>query len=285
MVLREMINCSLQLRRTELRKAYATLGEADGSGITDEMIERERQDLLAADAIFCPNSFVKESVTAYGVPESRCIETSYGWGADRLVRGGRVVPDDGTFTVAFVGTVDVRKGAPVLLQAWAKSGVKGRLLIAGSISPYVSKRFKHILSRQDIILLGHVRDVGSVYRSADIFCFPTWEEGGPQVTLEAMSAGAVPIVTPMGTAGAFSAEDEVGIIVDPGKVDALAAALCLLAEDSAKLDQLKQRARNRATHYTWEAVGVRRRGELLARREIWADAREFLSDRASRKTA
>jgi glycosyltransferase involved in cell wall biosynthesis len=273
MVVREMINCSLELRRRELRKAYAALGEADGSGITDEMIERERQDLLAADAIFCPNRFVTTSVLEYGVAKTSCIETSYGWGADRLGSGSRVVPDDGTFTVAFVGTLDVRKGAPLVLEAWVRSKINGRLLLAGIANPQVVRRFAHILRRPDVVQLGYVEDVGSVYRSADVFCCPTWEEGGPQVTFEAMSVGAVPVVTPMGTAGAFSADDDVGIVVPPGDVEALAGALCALASDRERLGHLSQRAKARAADYTWERVGESRRRSLVAHRRVWIDTR------------
>lgn len=273
MVAREMINCTLQLRREELRKAYAALGEADGSGITDEMIERERVALLAVDGIFCPNPFVKQSVIRYGVAETKCIESSYGWDIHRLGTTSRVVADRSVFTVAFVGTIDVRKGVPVLLDAWVKSGIRGRLLLAGNIQPEIQRRYASLLRRDDIISLGYVRDVGSVYRSADVFCFPTWEEGGPQVTLEAMSAGAVPVVTPMGTAGAFGENDDIGVVVPPGDIDALSSALRALAEDGERLAYLRDRCRARACEYTWELVGRRRRNALLARRDSWLAGR------------
>lgn len=272
MVVREMINCSLMLRRTELRKAYAALGEPDGSGISDDMIAQERQELLAADAVFCPNPFVKQSIIDYGVPAVNCIDTSYGWAGDRLHTEERVVPDDGIFTVAFVGTIDVRKGAPVLLEAWARAKIRGRLLLAGRMR-LQGRRYQELLNRQDIVQLGHVGDVGSVYRSADVFCFPSWEEGGPQVTLEAMSMGAVPLVTPMGTSGVFSQQDDVGIVVPPGDVNALSDALRTLAADRERLRYLQGRARERAADYTWERVGRRRRERLLVHRERWLQTR------------
>ena len=272
MVAREMINCSMLRSRTELRKAYAALGEPDGSGITDEMIELERQDLFAADVIFCPNQFVKESVVDYGIPAEKCIETSYGWGADRLNTTGRVVPEDGVFTVAFVGTLDVRKGAPLLLKAWATAKIPGRLLLAGRMR-LEEKRYQAVLSRPDVVRLGYVSDIGSVYRSADVLCFPSWEEGGPQVTFEAMSMGVVPVVTPMGTGGAFRQSDDVGIVVPPGDVEALSSALCALASDKERLSYLKNRARDRAAEYTWQRVGQRRREQLLLHRERWLRSR------------
>lgn len=269
MVVREMINCTLELRREELRKAYAALGEADRSGISNDMVEQERCDLLAADAVFCPNPYVKQSVLRYGVPEEKCIESSYGWSSDRMGSTSRALSSESIFTVAFVGTIDVRKGVPVLLEAWIRSGVRGRLILAGVVHPEIKARYAEVLKRKDIVNLGYVQDVGSVYRSADVFCFPTWEEGGPQVTLEAMSAGAVPVVTPMGTAGAFEENQDFGIVIPPGDIDALSGALCELADDTERLAFLKSRCKARAREYTWELVGARRRARLVARRKEW----------------
>lgn len=269
MVVREMINCTLRLRRTELTKAYVAMGMPDLSGITDEMIERERRDLLAADAIFCPNPFVRGSLMDYGVPQSRCLETSYGWNADRLAKSGDRIPPTGQFTVAFVGTINVRKGAPVLLEAWVRSGIDGRLLLAGATQPEIERRYVEVLRREDVVRLGYVADIGSVYRAADVFCFPSWEEGGPQVTIEAMSAGAVPVVTPMGTAGVFAAGEDAGIVIPPGDVEALSGALRDLARDRGRLLHMKEQAKKRAAEFTWEKVAHRRRGQLVAAREAW----------------
>jgi glycosyltransferase involved in cell wall biosynthesis len=269
MVAREMINCTMGLRRLQLRRAYALLGLPDGSGISDDDIEREARDLRAADVVFCPNPFVKASVIAAGVPASRCLDTSYGWSPQRMDGSTRAVPDDGSFTVAFAGTADVRKGVPTLLQAWVESGVKGRLLMAGRIHPEISRHFGAVLERPDVHVLGHVHDVGAVYRSAHVFCFPTWEEGGPLVTLEAMSQGCVPVVTEMGSSGAFTASDEVGLIVADGDVQALARALRLLADSPDLRRRLSANARERAQRYRWEVVGQQRRDALVRHRDAW----------------
>lgn len=272
MIVREMINCTLARRRAELRKAYGQLGMPDGSGISDEMIEAERQELLRCDAVFCPNRFVVESVVAAGVPADRCIPTSYGWGRDRMTGDSRAVADDGRFTACFVGTVDVRKGAPVLLDAWTRSGVDGRLLLAGEISPEIQQRYAHVLARPDVVCLGWVEDVSAVYRSADVFCFPSWEEGGPLVVFEAMAAGVVPIVSPMGSGGAFSASEGIGVEVPAGDVDAFAGAIVSLASDRQKLAEMKRQAQRRAHEFTWGLVGMRRRRALVRLRRQWRGA-------------
>lgn len=269
MVAREMINCTLKKRRSQLAAAYNLLGLADGSGISDQDIETERQDLLSVDVIFCPNPQVKASVVDYGFPESNCIDTSYGWETSRLAQKNSPIKNQHSFTVAFVGTVDIRKGAPWMLEAWKKAGIQGQLLLAGRISNEVESLYQEILSREDVVCLGHVDNIGEIYEKADVFCMPTWEEGGPLVTLEAMSAGCVPVVTDMGSAGAFTEYEEIGIVVPPGDVDAICKAFQLLSSDRDKLKIYSERAANRALNYTWEKVGAKRREKLKIQRENW----------------
>lgn len=268
-VVREMINCSLAKRREELRKAYRLFNRSTYNGIKDLDIENEKQQLLSADIVFCPSRFVKESVMAYGVPETKCIECSYGWSPIRLKGKGKLLPKGDGVTVLFAGTVDVRKGAPILLEAWVKSGVRGRLILAGRMSDEVKSHCVSWLNRDDVVCLGHVEDIGSIYRSADIFCIPTWEEGGPIVTIEAMSQGLPVIVTPMGTSGIFSEDDGVGRIVPPGDVNALADAIRLLADDEVLRKKMGRLAQQRAMSYTWDQVAKRRLNPLLARRNEW----------------
>ena len=263
-VVREMINCTMSRRREELRRAYGLIGQPDGSNITDADIAQEQADLLAADAVFCPNDFVVESVLAYGVPPERCIKTSYGWTEDRINGNSGELPKPPGLNLLFVGSADVRKGFPWLLEAWVRAGIEGRLMIAGFIDPKVRADYAAILSRTDVVDLGYVRDVGAVYRSADAFCFPTWEEGGPMVTIEAMGAGLPCIVTPMGSAGIVSERSGGALIVNPGDVDSIAAAIRRLASDSECRLAMGRRAREIAADYTWQHVG-KRRGEAIVR--------------------
>jgi glycosyltransferase involved in cell wall biosynthesis len=138
------------------------------------------------------------------------------------------------------------------------------LLIAGTIDAKIRSSYASILSRPDVLELGYVRDIGAVYRSADVFCFPSWEEGGPMVTIEAMAAGLPCIVTPMGSAGIVSEQTGGALIVEPGDANAIAGAMRRLAADQEARAALGRRARDIAASYTWEQVG-QRRGEALVR--------------------
>ena len=267
LVVREMINCTLRRRRDELRRAYELLGLPDESGITDADIELEQASLLSADAVFCPNECVHESVMAYGVAPERCIRTSYGWSPERINASAEPPSKAPGTTFLFVGTADVRKGFPCLLEAWAAANVDGRLVVAGVIEPLLQKRYAHILSRPDVVSLGYVRDIGAVYRSADVFCFPSWEEGGPMVTIEAMGAGLPCIVTQMGGSGIVSGPADGAIVVAPGDVRAIAEAMRRFSADAEARLEMGRAARRTAAAYTWQQVGKRRSDALVRLRE------------------
>ena len=267
LVVREMINCTLRRRRDELRRAYDLLGLPDESGITDTDIDLEQASLLSADAVFCPNECVHESVMAYGVPAERCIRTSYGWSPGRINASSEPPPRAPGTTFLFVGTADVRKGFPCLLEAWAAANVEGRLVVAGVIEPSLQERYAHILSRPEVEPLGYVRDIGAVYRSADVFCFPSWEEGGPMVTIEAMGAGLPCIVTQMGGSGIVSGPADGAIVVGPGDVEAIAVAMRELSADLEARLEMGRAARRTAEGYTWQRVGQRRSDALVRLRE------------------
>jgi glycosyltransferase involved in cell wall biosynthesis len=271
-VVREMINCTQERRRVELRRAYDLLGWPDGSGITDDQVEREAESLQACDAVYCPSRQVRESVIAAGVDDDACLSASYGW-SERRIRSTppQVRRASGDVTVLFVGTVDVRKGVPWLLKAWSKAKLRGRLLLAGPVSAEVANGCGDLLSQPNVQCLGHVQDVASVYDAADMFVLPTWEEGAPLVTLEAMAAGLPCITTAMGTAGAVT--DQEGVLVEPGDVDALAGAMARLAADPELRRELGGNARACAQEFTWDKVGRRRFERLAAKRERWSPSR------------
>jgi glycosyltransferase involved in cell wall biosynthesis len=164
-------------------------------------------------------------------------------------------------TFAFVGSVCVRKGAHLLMDYWVRSGVKGKLLLAGALEPSIERLCKKFLSRDDITVLGFVKDVGAVYRSADVLAFPTLEEGSPLVTYEAAGCGLVIVTTPMGSAGII--QDGInGYVLDPYDGDAWIEAFRTLAASHELREHLGSAARRSAEQATWAHAG-QQRGKLL----------------------
>lgn len=230
LTVREMINCCMATAKPILDRAYRRVGLSPAHSISESAAEAERAELALYDYIFASNPCAEDSLIEAGIDRGRILQTTFGWEPARFV--GNTAPQrNPTFRALFVGTACVRKGIPELLEAWAKSGVQGELLIVGDVEPCLAQRLDDAAANHSVTLVPFTSNLGDLYRSCDVFVFPTLEEGGPQVTLEAGGCGLPVITTPMG-ASRLVESGRNGLVVQPGDVDELAAALATLATDT-----------------------------------------------------
>jgi glycosyltransferase involved in cell wall biosynthesis len=225
-------------------------------------VDREIRIAEAVDHIFCPSPLVEASLLENGVPAQKVLKASYGWDPARLAGNHTLLPSNDGLTAVFVGAICVRKGAHLLLDYWARSEVKGRLVLAGEMEPIIKEKCANLLARDDVTVLDYFRDVGSLYRSADIFVFPSLEEGGPQVTYEACGCGLPVLTTPMG-AGRIVRHEREGIVLDPYDASGWIAALRALAEDVKLRRNMSSAASVRAQHFMWATVARQRQQQVM----------------------
>jgi glycosyltransferase involved in cell wall biosynthesis len=261
-VFREMVNCHRGTAKLILDEAYKRVGVAPCHTITDDSVAAEQEALAAVDYVFCPNPMVEASLLENGLPASKMLSASYGWDPTRFRRSNKLLgPCDG-ITAVFAGIICVRKGAHLLLDYWARSKTRGRLVLAGAMESTIKEKCAQLLARDDVVVLDFVQDVGALYRSADIFVFPSLEEGGPQVTYEACGCGLPVITTPMG-AGRIVRQNREGFVLDPYDSASWIAAIRALAEDADRRRAMGTAAIIRAQSFHWGAVGHRRRQQVL----------------------
>ena len=262
-VFRDMVNCHVATAKRILDEAYEKLGVAPGHGISSQSVQQEQQGLDAVDYIFCPSASVKASLLENDVPAGKLLETSRGWDPARFSGSHRLLPPSEGLTAVFVGSLCVRKGVHLLLDYWARSGVKGRLVLAGEMEAIIKEKCADLLDRDDVIVLDYFRDIGSLYRSADIFVLATLEEGSPRVTYEACGCGLPVITTPMG-AGPVVRHNREGFVIDPNDRDGWIAAIRTLAEDIELRRTMAKAAAERAQSFVWSKVAARRRRLILS---------------------
>ncbi len=108
-------------------------------------------------------------------------------------------------------------------------------------------------AQDGIELLGRVTDIGAFWGGAHIACLPSLGgEGLPRSLLEAAACGR-PIVTTKTPGCADFVRGDIGVLVEPGDVDALAAGLARLAGDPALRRRMGEAGRARVeAHYTLE---------------------------------
>jgi glycosyltransferase involved in cell wall biosynthesis len=160
---------------------------------------------------------------------------------------------DRPLEVAYLGRLAVNKGILDSIEAIGmlrERGIDVHLTIAGSGA--AEQQISRAIDTGR--LADRVRLAGALYgdakqrlwQRADVFAFPTYHrEGLPYALLEAMAAGAVPVVSPVGAIPDVMQHEVHGLFVPAHDPQALAAALERLATDRRLLHRLALAARKR----------------------------------------
>lgn len=170
--------------------------------------------------------------------------------------------DAHTLCVGYLGRIEAEKGMEELLEACRalkedtvgcqptrKQGIASRLIMAGveTRSGEYLPRFREALG-DDFeyagLVSGDTKD--AFLRRMDVFVLPSHFEGLPMSLLEAMSYGAVPVVTPVGSIPqvvAGEGEGQNGIYIKVGDTKSIVAAIKRLSDDPQLTARLSRAAR------------------------------------------
>ena len=259
---REMINTFQGTAKRILDDAYKRAGLLPAHGIRTRDVVEEAEELHLYDYIFAPAPGVEASLAEAGIPAERVLAGSYGWTPERFgPTQPQRSPDPSGLRFLFVGIVGVRKGIPELLEAWRKSGVRGELVLVGEIEPGVGRHVSAAVEAGGVRHIPFTSELAAHYAGSDVFVFPTHEEGCPQVVMEAAGCGLPVITTPMG-AGRLVGHGINGLLVRPGNVEDLAAAIRRLAEDAELRGKLAVQIHSDAQAFTYGRIG-RERAQTL----------------------
>jgi len=194
----------------------------------------------------------------YGVAQENISVVRPGTDRAALARGRRG-SDDGAVALLAVGAVVPRKGYDLLVAALARlEHLPWRLTIVGDCrrSPDMLRRLEADMARCG--LAGRIRlrgalsadELASLYAASDVFVLPSRFEGYGMAFAEAIAHG-LPVVGTRAGAIPDTVPSDAGVLVPPDDVEALAAALRRLIEDTHERARLAAGARA-ATFPTWQ---------------------------------
>jgi glycosyltransferase involved in cell wall biosynthesis len=167
-----------------------------------------------------------------------------------VARARRARPGDpGPLRVLAVGRLRAPKDFRTLVRAVAALGPHAcRVLVAGEgpDRPLLAAEIDALGLRGRVVLAGERHDVARLLAYAHVFVLPSRSEGHPVSVLEAMAAGVPVVASRVGGIPEQVADGETGLLVEPGDVDGLAAALRRLAADPALRRRLGEAGRARA---------------------------------------
>jgi glycosyltransferase involved in cell wall biosynthesis len=168
--------------------------------------------------------------------------------------------------------LDEQKGHEVLLRAAAQlPEVAFALAGEGPERERLEALAAELGVADRVLFLGYRSDIPQLLAASDVFALPSLYEGSSLAVLEAMAARRAVVSSAIGGTDELIEDGESGILVAPGEVEPLAAALRGLLGDDERRARLGRRARERVEA---EFTPVAMRGRILAiYEELLADGR------------
>jgi len=158
----------------------------------------------------------------------------------------------------YLGAGDVRKHLPLLVRAYARSGVAPdvRLVLAGPISKRATAELWEVAAGRNVAgrvsLLGytHERHVAPLYRHCLAHVFPSSYEGFGLTVLEAMACGAPTLTTALSSLGEVAGD--AALTLHELSEEPFAEQLRRLVSDAELRAELRRRGLAHARNFTWE---------------------------------
>jgi len=237
----------------------------------------EKTSVEAADRVIAVSRQMREDILAhFRVPPERVVVIHNGIdpnqfrrteARDVLARRGVREP-----YVLFVGRITDQKGIFHLLEAAPKlpPGVQVVLCASAPDTPEIEARLKRALpGHPNVVWIGEmvpVEEVVQLYSHAAVFVCPSVYEPFGLINLEAMACETPVVASAVGGILEVVEDGKTGVLVEPGRSDALVAAIRALLDEPARGQAMGRAGRHRVeAHFSWTSVATRTR-------EVYQDA-------------
>lgn len=224
--------------------------------------EQKKREMELADLVLVPSRFVEQTIRAFH-PHKKIAFAPYGvdlefWkpasserGATSGEHSSQLAARSSQLHFIFAGQCSIRKGVPVLLEAWRKADLKdAQLELVGSWQ-MASDKLKSL--PPNVTFIGPVSraELRTRYQAADVFVFPSFFEGLALAFLEAMACG-LPVIGTEVVTGMELLTEATGRELRAGELDELVEALRWFAANREKISAMKAAARAAVEAFTWE---------------------------------
>ena len=209
--------------------------------------ERFLEEYDLATVVVVLSEKAAESFRAANFPDEKLFYLPRGVDVDRFKPAKRPP----IFRAIFSGALIERKGIHHLLEAWHRLNLRdAELWLLGSVHeearPHLQK-----FARENVRVLGFKRDLENYLNQGSVYVFPSRLEGSAKTIYEAAASG-LPMITTR-EAGDVVRDGVEGIIVQPGDVDAIAAAIEHLYRHPEIVESMSAAARQRVVeNFTWD---------------------------------
>jgi glycosyltransferase involved in cell wall biosynthesis len=232
------------------------------------------QELLAwicqqAERVICSSRFaVAEAIRVHGLPPQKvnlspaAVDPNE-WQTDAdLAAFRQLFGVEGGRLITFAGRLTHAKGPQVLLEAFPHIlavAPDARMAIAGEgpLGPWLLRRAQELGVGSEVTCTGYLRGkvLATLLCASDVCVLPSLMEASGQGAAEAMGGGIPVVASVTGGLPELIAQEEDGLLVPPGDVKALAAAIVRVLYDRELRTRLAINGRRRIlAGHAWPTV-------------------------------
>src|SRR3984893_7803970 len=181
-------------------------------------LEQKRKEMELADVVLVASRYVEATVREY-YPHKDIARAPYGIDVEFWTP---VLTDKppGPLRFIYAGNVSVRKGAPLLIEAWSKAGLRDAELILVGSWGLADSKLRSLPANIRWFPPCSSEALRDLYRKSDAFVFPSYSDGFGLVLLEAMACG-LPAVASEASIGPELVTPACGFISPTGDLDRL----------------------------------------------------------------
>jgi alpha-maltose-1-phosphate synthase len=261
----EVVNSHLTYQENLLEEECRSINLSWYPSLKAERLRRLKE-YEEADYILLPSEFVRRSFLLQGFAPEKLLKVPYGFKTYQQKENELSLDkNDNSFTVLYVGSISVRKGVRYLINAFKQlKHPQKKLFLVGPNAN--DGALKGLSLDDDIVCTGVLKgeDLDRIYKSADVFCLPSIEDGFGLVLGEALSYG-LPIITTCNTgADEIITEGKEGFVVPIRNSQAILEKLQLLAGSPELFSEIRSNSIIKAKGLNgWEEAGKRLVNTLL----------------------
>jgi glycosyltransferase involved in cell wall biosynthesis len=224
---------------------------------TDDAIQREDAEQADAAYIIVPSRFVASTLEENGIDLSKVRVNPFGVDLDCFAPAPQPIPAD-PLRFIFAGSLQPRKGLPLLLDTWRQIQTKRRIELWIAGSGELPTPVRSTLP-DNVRLIGKMTRQGlaNTLRECQVFVFPSYFEGLAQVQIEAAACGLPVIGTTSSGCEEIIDNGEMGFVLKTGDGEQLRSALLAFIDDPGLSLRMRQRLLERRQQWSWNAYGDR----------------------------
>ena len=221
------------------------------SFFTDILITINQEDYQLARKVMRAKKI--EYISGVGID----VEKYQNVQVDKMAKRKELGIPENTIMLLSVGELNKNKNHEVIIEALNRlNNPNIHYFIAGQgeLKDYLQSKIISLGLENKIHLLGYREDVGELYHTADIFCFPSLREGLGLAAIEAMASGLPLITSNVHGINDYSENGLTGYKCDCKSIHDYEKAIRKLMNSSSRIEEISEYNKNLAYKFNYISV-------------------------------